>query len=189
MDDKVVFAIIQQPIAAHFGKFTAQGTAFDTEIVGKLLAVEGDVEHGTARPLNAFREIGREPPPNGFGGGVQYAAGKAEVFGGAGGKQIAQKAFAGLIGWGGGDRSQEQNRCVLDGAHPHHQRFIRYAGIGFRKNLAGQNMSEQHMVAPHVVVADRGTPGQYDAQPLGRRTLGQDHGTFGVTALGSLQTA
>ena len=55
----------------HFAQLVGQRAPVHIEVVGQLLAVKGDGEAVASAADGLVGQIGRQPPSDGFGGGVK----------------------------------------------------------------------------------------------------------------------
>ena len=76
----MVFTEGEQPVPLHFAQLVRQGAAVRAEIIGKLLAVERDIER-IAAVLHGLRgQIGQQPAAQGFRRCVEEFARQGQVF-------------------------------------------------------------------------------------------------------------
>ena len=62
-----VLVHLQQSVPLHLAQLIGQRAAVHIEIIGQLLAVEGNREALAPAADRLLGEIGQQPPPNGFG--------------------------------------------------------------------------------------------------------------------------
>ena len=179
--------VAQNTFPLHLAQFIGHGAAVNAQIVGKLLPVEGDRKAVAAAAFGLLRKIGEQPAPNGFGRGVQTAAGKSEVFLGRDLQEVLNQFV--VVGAGaltGGDQLpcvQEQNAALLAGDYGHHQRLSRDAGIGLRKKLARIHMTENGLVSPQIVDLNVDAAGKHQPHILHTFPDVQDRVPFSVLVL------
>ena len=83
LENKHILSEFQQALPLHFPKLLGQGTAVHAEVVRQLLAVEGDGYPAAALEGRLLGQVGKQPPPDGLGGGVEDALGEMQVLPGA----------------------------------------------------------------------------------------------------------
>ena len=86
-------------------------------------------------------------------------------------------------------RTRTTTVCGAGGLHRHGQGLPRQAGVGVGKNAAGPGAAQNAAVAPNIHRLDHRQPGQYQADPAGRRAFRQDGLAFLVLAAYSAQAA
>ena len=69
--NKLVSICSDQALPLHFAQFIGQGAAVYIEVIGQLLAVEGDGKAAAAAANRLIGEIGEQTAPDGFGRGVK----------------------------------------------------------------------------------------------------------------------
>ena len=79
---------LQQTLLLHLAQLVGKGTAVYAQVVCQLLAAEGDIKFPAAVFHGLIGKIGQQPAADGFGRGMENAAGKIQVFSGGNGKQI-----------------------------------------------------------------------------------------------------
>ena len=94
-----------QSFPLHFAQFVGQSAAVHAQIVSKLLSVEGDLKFLLPAADGLVAEIGQEPSPDRFGGGVEDAAGKVQIFPGGDSQKVPYE----LTVMGAGFRTGFQN--------------------------------------------------------------------------------
>ena len=148
---EVVFVEVDETFGAHFTELVGEGTAVEVEIVGQLLAVEGDVEFRTSFLAGLGLEVGEDPAADVFGGGVEAAIGQLQILTPGYKEQVGDKGWipCGFLNSGGLHlaQTQKKNSAVAAGNDIYHQRFVLEQGIGFCKDLVGTDMGEDVAVS------------------------------------------
>ena len=76
MKHKMILFHRQKSFLLHFTQFSGKGAAVYAEVVGQLLAVEGDGKVPALVSGSLEGQVGEQAPPYGFGGGVENTAGQ-----------------------------------------------------------------------------------------------------------------
>ena len=184
VEDKVVPVRLQKPLPAHFAQFIGQGAAVHIQVVGQLLAAEGDVEFQPALLGRLEGEIGEKPAPDGFGGGVEDAPGEGQIFVGGNGQQIGhQTAVMGALTEALVEHPshiQPQNLRRLRGHHAHHHGLLGQGGVGLSKDVSRTQMVQHTLVAPYVVALHRHPAGQKQPHGPGGLPGMENHAALGI---------
>ena len=71
---------INQSFLTHSAKLLRKRTPVEIEVVGHLLAVEGNLKVFASVFDRKIRKVGKQPLPDGFGTGAEDPVGKNEIF-------------------------------------------------------------------------------------------------------------
>ena len=146
----------QQAFVPHPAQLLGEGAAVKVEVIGHLLAVEGNLELRAVGFCRLRGKVGQQPSPHRLGRGAEDTLGKAQVLAHGNGQQIVQQRAAypgGHPAVGERTRVQEQHFAVLGGNGVHHQ-SIAAEGVGLGKGLPGIHTAQDAFGAPEVEVFD-----------------------------------
>ena len=182
-----------ETVFLHFAELVAHRAAVDIQIVGELLAVEGDLKFAAA-PLDRFvGQEGQQAAADRLGTRQDTPAREVQILARGDEEQIADQLVVEAAGiltdmQHAGD-IQKQNFGVLGGDHAVHQRFPRHAGVGFREHLPGVDMIENAFVAPDVVDLDGNAARKDKPDGADHITCVIDHRALGIAPGLRLQAA
>ena len=88
----MVPAVFEHSLVAHTAQLLGERAAVEVEVVGQLLAVEGNGKFRAALAGGLKGQVGEQAAPDGLGGGVKNPPGQGQIFPGRDGQQVADQA-------------------------------------------------------------------------------------------------